>query len=416
LIDFERERKLFSERCTGCGVCVEVCPIIPWTGAKDEDPSDVMESVLEVYRHGKADERARIRIASCMGCLACRSHCPEDLNPSVGFSVAMGMLRERGEPIPRALTFLLPETEFNFMKAVEAFQLAPEQRPWITDVEKQRPKRAGTVIFTGCTGIMQPDVVSTALEIIRLLDPTAQALGGVDYCCGDTTLRAGDPERAKAQFEKLVEGINGFFPKNVVFLCPTCKMYMDQSRLSTGWSWHFVTRFLEEHLDKLGPFSEIQATVTIHDACHLVRGEAPDVDSPRRLLKAIPGAQLIEMENSRDSALCCGATAMATVGKPGMDLRALRLKQAQEIGAQIMALYCPACQSIFAPQAPGLPFGIESIITLLGRSLGIVHEDRLHRYLGYHDPDRVLNEANTCIDRSELPEEKLKAFCSRFFR
>jgi Fe-S oxidoreductase len=263
---------------------------------------------------------------------------------------------------------------------------------------------------------MQPDVVLTALEIIRRLDPTATALGGIDYCCGDTTLRAGDPERAKIQFQKLVQGLNGFSPKNVVFLCPTCKMYLDRSGVRTDWSHHFITCFLEERLDRLGPFSEVHATVTIHDACHLVRGEKPDSESPRTLLRAIPGIQIIEMENSRGSTLCCGATAMASVGKPGVELRALRLREAQQTGADILSLYCPACQSIFAPEAPNLPFQVQSIITLLGKSLGIVHEDKLHRYLGYHEPERVLQEAESCIRSSGLPEEKLKAFCSRFFR
>jgi heterodisulfide reductase subunit D len=416
LLDFEKERKRFEEQCTACGACVEACPIIPWTDAASEDPGKVMESVLDLYRTGTADDRARTRILSCMGCLACRSHCPEDLDPSVGLSIAMSMLRDGGEPVPGALSFLLPQADFNFMKAVEAFQITPDQRPWVTDVEKERPGYAGIVLFTGCTGIMQPDVIATALEIIRRLDPTAQALGGVDYCCGDTTLRAGDPERASSQFQELIQALNAFSPENVVFLCPTCKMYTDQQSADTDWSGHFVTQFLEERLDQLGPFSEIQATVTVHDACHLVRGRAPEFESPRQLLRAIPGIRIIEMENSRESALCCGATAMAAVGKPGVELRKFRLNQAQKTGADIMSLYCPACQSIFAPEVPDLPFRVESILALLGRSLGIVHEDRLQRYQAYHDAERVLREAEGCLRGSNLPQETLRAFCARFFR
>jgi Fe-S oxidoreductase len=169
-------------------------------------------------------------------------------------------------------------------------------------------------------------------------------------------------------------------------------------------------------LKSWGVFSEIEATVTIHDACHLVRGEKPESESPRKLLEAIPGIEVIEMENSREDALCCGATAMASIGKPGVTLRSKRLKQAEDSGAQIMSLYCSACQSIFSSGSPNLPFDIKSIITLLGQSMGIVHEDRLLQYLKLQDQQRVLKETEACIQASELSEEKLRYCASKYFR
>jgi Fe-S oxidoreductase len=271
-------------------------------------------------------------------------------------------------------------------------------------------------LFTGCTGIMQPDVVLTALDIIGRFDPTVRALGGVDYCCGDTALRAGKPQAAKDLFSKLVEALNDFSPEDVVFLCPTCKLYFDQYRPRTTWTAHFVTRFLTEHLGELGAFEEMDATVTVHDACHLVRGENPDLESPRNLLKAIPGLKIVEMTDSKENGLCCGATAMAAIGAPGVRFRARRLKQAEESGADVMALYCPACLSIFATERARLPFRIESVITLLGKSMGIVHEDRLLHYMAFGDPARVLSEAREYLQASELPQEMLVDFCSKYFK
>jgi Fe-S oxidoreductase len=416
MFDLDVEKRRFAETCTACGQCVAVCPIIPFTELKNEEPEKVMESVLELYRHGKIDNRSRTRLYSCMGCRTCKPHCPEDLDPGLGLCLAAGILRGRGEALPKGLSFLLPETEFNLMKAVEAFQIRPEERPWVTDPMRQKPAPSRTVVFTGCTGIMQPDVVSTLLEMIRRFDPTVKALGGVDYCCGDTNLRAGNSRAARDHFSRLLEGLGAFSPETVVFLCPTCKMYFDLFRPTTSWSGHFVTPFLADHLGELGPFGELRAKVTLHDACHLVRGERPESDSPRRLLRAIPGIEILEMQPNREDALCCGATAMAAIGAPGVSLRAKRLRQAQDSGAQIMALYCPACQSIFGSEVPKVPFEIRSIITLLGRSLGIVRQDKLSRYLQYRDPQRVLKEAEACIEASELPAENLRHFASRYFR
>lgn len=416
MFDFHEEKKRFQDTCTACGQCVAVCPIIPMTDIKDAAPSKIMESVMALYHTRSPDPAARTRIYSCMSCQTCRPHCPEGLDPGLGLSLARGILQDMGDPVPRGLSFLLPEAGLNFMKAVESVQLKPADRPWITDVEKQRPDFSKTVLFTGCTGIMQPDLVRTALDLLRRIDPSVQALGGVDYCCGDTSLRAGNPDGCTAHFLRLVEALNGFRPENVVFLCPTCKAFFDLHAPKTDWSWKFVTDFLAGHLDRLGPFDECRAMVAIHDACHLVRGEKPESESPRKLLEAIPGVRIVEMKNSGKAGLCCGGSAMAAVGKPGVDFRNRRLQEAKESGSDIMAVYCPGCQSVFAPERSNLSFRVESILTLLGRSLGIFHEDLLLRYSAYHDAARVLAEAGPCIEASELPQETLTGFLKKYFR
>jgi heterodisulfide reductase subunit D len=416
MFDFVQEKKRFGEKCTACGLCVTACPIVPLTDIKDNDPAEVMTSIMKLYRGGRPNTVATTRIYSCMGCSTCKNHCPEDLNPALGLALAASILVEKGEAVPRALSFLLPETKFNLMKAVEAFQIRPDQRPWVTSVARQNPSACKTILFTGCTGIMQPDVVLTALDIIGRFDPTVKALGGVDYCCGDTALRAGRPQAARDLFFRLVEALNGFSPEDVVFLCPTCKVHLDEYRPKVKWTPHFVTRFLADHLSELGLLEEMDATVTVHDACHLVRNESPDPESPRELLKAIPGVKIVEMTDSRENSLCCGATAMAAIGAPGVRFRARRLKQAEESGADVMALYCPACLSVFATERARLPFRIESVITLLGKSMGIVHEDRLLHYMALGDPGRVLSEAGENLKASELSQEMLVDFCAKYFK
>jgi len=416
MMDFDAEKRRFVETCTGCGTCVTVCPIIPMTDIRNIDPESVMKGVQTVFREGVINDISRQRIFSCMNCLTCRPHCPEGLNPALGLSLARGILQDMGEPLPRGLAFLLPETEFNLMKAIAFVQVKPGERAWVTDAEKRPPKPSETVIFTGCTGIMQPDLILTALDLIRRIDPTAQVLGGVDYCCGDTSLRAGRPGAAKNLFLKLVSALNAFSPKQVVLMCPTCQDFFNLHNPRTNWSRQFVTNFLAEHLPQLGPLQSIPATVTIHDACHQVRGENPDSASPRKILEAIPGIRIIEMPQSKDSALCCGGSAMAAVGKPGVAFRTLRLEQAREIGADIMVQYCPGCQSVFAPERPHLPFQVESLITLLGRAAGISHEDKLMHYLSLQDGDAVLREAGECIQASDLPAEKLRNFIPKYFK
>jgi Cysteine-rich domain. len=88
-------------------------------------------------------------------------------------------------------------------------------------------------------------------------------------------------------------------------------------------------------------------------------------------LNTIPGIKIIEMENTRENALCCGAYAITGAGKPGFEFRDRRLKQAEDTGADILGLYCPGCQMILGAEGSNISLPVESFLTLLGKSLGI---------------------------------------------
>ncbi len=57
---------------------------------------------------------------------------------------------------------------------------------------------------------------------------------------------------------------------------------------------------------KLKPQKEVAATVAYHDSCYL--GRYNDIyDSPREILRSIPGITVVEPEDTRDRGMCCGA-------------------------------------------------------------------------------------------------------------
>jgi Fe-S oxidoreductase len=241
----------------------------------------------------------------------------------------------------------------------------------ITNAATAKPKSVKTVLYSSCWGLVEGRVLATTVKILQRLDPEIKVLGGFDSCCGELQFMAGRPEEAALQFERLIAGLNTLSPEEVVMFCPTCKMTFDHHDPDTDWSWTFITDFIALHLNELGPFREVEATVTIHDPCHFVRGIKPGSDSPRQILNAIPGIKIVEMENTREDALCCGAYAMTGAGKPGFEFRDRRLAQAKDTGADILGLYCPGCQMILGAEGPNISLPVESILTLLGKSLGI---------------------------------------------
>jgi Fe-S oxidoreductase len=372
MFDFNKAEKQFKETCTACGLCVECCPIVSHTDLKGVASEKIMQDVLDLFQYKTIGDFAHTRIYSCLYCNSCVDACPVGLNPGLAFSVAKKTLVELGDPIPEGIASILPNVEASIENSLKSFQKSPEKYDWlITDINKKELTSAKTVLFASCFGLAQPDVLETAVKILQRIDPSVKVLGGLDYCCGELYLLSGQPEKAGEKFGKLIEGLNAFSPENVLILCPSCNMNFDLHHPDSLWPWVFVTDFIAEHLDLLGPLKEVKATVTVHDPCHFVRGVTSGSDSPRQILNAIPGITIVEMENVQKKSLSCGAYAILGTGLPGMEFRDRRLKQAQDTGADILSLYCPGCNMILGTEAHNRSFRIESIITLLGESLGI---------------------------------------------
>ncbi len=88
------------------------------------------------------------------------------------------------------------------------------------------------------------------------------------------------------------------------------------------------------------------ASVTYHDPCYLGR-HSGEYEAPRRILQAIPGLELIEMNQNRENAFCCGGGGgnfFTDILGGGEDSPArIRVREALESGADILAVACPQC-------------------------------------------------------------------------
>ena len=110
---------------------------------------------------------------------------------------------------------------------------------------------------------------------------------------------------------------------------------------------HYTT-FLAERLEQLKPLiaRPVEAVVTYHDNCCLGR-RCGCYDPPRSLLELVPGVKLVEMARNRDNALCCGGggggmwLTPTSWPRAGTRLSDLRVAQAAETGAEILAVSCP---------------------------------------------------------------------------
>jgi Fe-S oxidoreductase len=94
----------------------------------------------------------------------------------------------------------------------------------------------------------------------------------------------------------------------------------------------------------------VNATVTYHDPCFLGRHN-DEFDAPRKFLRSIPGLMLNEMEKNSNDALCCGGGGgnfhTDIIGGGDGSPARVRIREAVETGASILAVACPNCAKMF---------------------------------------------------------------------
>ena len=98
--------------------------------------------------------------------------------------------------------------------------------------------------------------------------------------------------------------------------------------------------------------------VTYHDPCHLGRRDNVYVpgkaimgmyETPRNILKSIPGLRLVEMYRIKEYAWCCGAGGGVREAYPDFsEWTAIeRIEEAKSTGADAIVSACPWCERNF---------------------------------------------------------------------
>ncbi len=103
-------------------------------------------------------------------------------------------------------------------------------------------------------------------------------------------------------------------------------------------------RDVSEFLAELGLSASLQSVplrVTLQDSCHLVHGQKIR-EAPRKLIRAIPGVELVEMPLADH---CCGSAGVynVTETKTSLELLAQKMNYARDTKAQAIVTANPGC-------------------------------------------------------------------------
>jgi len=215
------------------------------------------------------------------------------------------------------------------------------------------------LLWIGCTSSYRvPDLASSFMHILRALKVDFKYLGSNEGCCGSILLRLGLRKEFSEVAKKTLNLIRSTGARKLVTHCPGCLRafrldYPLQLGTDLGLEVQHSTQIILDHV-KPSILKPVEIKAVYFDPCHLGR-HMNVYEPPRHLLNMIPGMKLIELNESREASLCCGA---------GGGVRAcfeeLALAVAQEVldyikltGAEAIITACPFCYHNFKTASDG---------------------------------------------------------------
>lgn len=377
MFDIEREiRDTKINLCLDCGKCTVVCPVA------QHDPEFNPRLIAQRRLGPNSGTPQDDSIWSCLSCYMCTERC----NYRVRFPDFIHALRfealEEGAELQCSHGGALQA----LMHMMGRRDLRQDRLGWLPQ-DIRLSEGCDTIFFVGCAPYF--DVIFSELGVntlagvegaLRLLN-RAQIPFDIltnERCCGRDLLLQGDREGFLALARANMEEFSRHGVKRIITGCPeghyTLKVEYPRVLGGTGIEVLHLTQVIAPLL-RNGDLSlgRLETSVTYHDPCTLGRCSRI-FDEPREILSAVEGLELVEMEQNRDKALCCGASPWIHCGAVNRQIQEERLAQAEATQADILVTACPKCQihlKCAQKSGNGKPsqVEIEDLASLAARSL-----------------------------------------------
>ena len=362
------------EACTRCGICAAACPFYETTKDPQTTPIWKLDLLRRAYEQ-RSTALGRLKVSlrlekpvsqadlehwrdlnfsTCATCNRCSVTCPM----GIAIGPLLHELRDRladAGAVPENLkrmrsTVLKDDNVFGFP--------SDERAGWVEYMDEPpddlyQRKQAEVVYFVGCVTSFAPRAQRIAEAFVHILDAAGinfTILGGAEACCGFPLRAGGMLAEAEALIRKNIAAVWASGAQTVVFTCPACRlMWMEEYHermpgIRLVHSTEMIAELLAQGRLKLKDF---QTSVTYHDPCDLARTGGV-FEAPRAVLGAIPGVELREAAERRQSGLCCGGGGDVEMVNPQgvkqvAQATATRLAQP---GAALLATACPQCTRV----------------------------------------------------------------------
>ena len=332
--------------CYQCGTCTGMCP---W----NQVSTFLSRRLIHKAQFGLVDFEDE-EVWKCVGCKLCVEVCPRGVEiPDIMRALRRVIVGVGAGKIPDSLRI----TAKNIAGAGNPLGEPPEKRAdWAKDLDiKTFSKETEFLYFYCCYQAYDPRcrrVAQATVSVLKKANVDFGILSEGQSCCSESIRRAGH----ESVFQNLAQSNIDTFKKvnasKILVSSPHCYHTFKEAYPELGNNAEVIhfTQYLSGLIKegKLKFTKEFSKKVTYHDSCFLGRYEGI-YDEPRQILESIPGLELVEMRDTREFALCCGGGSggLWQETKKGERFSELRIGQALETGAQVLAVACPYCMVMF---------------------------------------------------------------------
>ncbi len=381
-------------KCVHCGLCLNACPTYVQLGVETESPRGRI-SLMKAVKEGRLGitDRVASHWELCLQCRACETACPSGVpfgrlmeytraqtnaNGAGGLKMRLvrwaflrGALGRLGR-LRFGARLLRVYQRWGLQKLVRASRLLRLLPGGVHDMEKSLPqmadrffgpspetrrslipRRMTVALLSGCVmPLVQADTMEATVRVLTRngCDTTTPVGQG---CCGALSLHSGELESARSMARKNIDVFLSAGVEKVVVASAGCGSAMKEygELLKDDASYSERARQLSEmtvdviellaDLPLEAPKGEVRRKVTYQDPCHLAHAQGI-TRAPRALLEAIPGLELVEME---DSTRCCGAAGIYSMVQKEMSGRVLdsKMEAVAATAADCVATANPGC-------------------------------------------------------------------------
>jgi heterodisulfide reductase subunit D len=361
--DYSFLELLQTGACTGCSLCVDVCPAV--SARMDGRLSGLYRlqelrkimgaraGILQRLCLKKRPSKDQLKefsetVYRCTLCGGCEEACPTGISlRDIWLSLRQDLVHSGSHPGE------VETIHENTIASHNVFNEDNQERAdWVEDM-KDPPdhgyikEKADVVYFTGCVASYYPMVQKIPMALARILDAAKvdfTVLGSEEWCCGFPLLSAGLRDKIGEVIDHNMEAVRKKGARKVLFACPSCYQ-MWKEHYPPEFDIFHVTQFLRELISEGSiELKELDLTVTYHDPCDLGRG-CNEYEAPRDVIRFIPGVRLVEMEHNREDSLCCGGGGNLEMFDPGLssDIARNKIEEVIRTGAHTVVTSCQQC-------------------------------------------------------------------------
>ena len=372
--DYSWKQVMDFYTCTECGRCEINCPAS--ISGKDLSPKKIMhdlrtaaETLAELPFMGtKKQPLTAVEavgfnpIWDCVNCGACQEQCPVFIEhiPALMDLRRNLTMDESNMPETAAATLIQLEQRGHPWRGT-----AYTRTSWMEGLTFEVPQFDGSqeyLFWVGCTGALVERNIRTTQAVARLLHRAGVSfgcLGAEETCSGDPARRMGNEYLYQMQAEQAIGTMHEKNVMKVIASCPHCFNTIRNEYIQFGGEFQ-VQHHTEVLADlvrdgRLPIAGGLQEKIAYHDSCFLGRHNQV-YEPPRDVIRAIPGADLVELPRHHANGFCCGAGGghMWVEETKGRRINHIRSEEIVASGVGVVATACPFCTQMFEDGIPAV--------------------------------------------------------------